>query len=138
MENYIIPNDIEVVFINATVFPDDVPRTFDQLNAAVPYHPQRRFFGISHPDQTGAIHYKAAAEILPFETFENADLKKFTIQKGEFSAQYIANHLEDSNCIGITFQKLLTDPQLDPQGYCLEVYKNYTDPDVHCMVRILN
>jgi hypothetical protein len=136
MENYKLINDIGVVFIKVPTFPNDVPSTFEKLNAAIPYHPQRRFFGISHPDQTGKIQYKAAAEIFAEETFETNDLQKFTIQKGDFSANYIVNHMEDSNSIGRTFQALLQDPRLDRQGYCLEMYKNYTDPDVFCMVRL--
>jgi len=60
-----------------------------------------------------------------------------SIEKGEFVAKYIVNHFADSSSIGTAFQELLAHPQLDPNAYCLEVYKNYTDVDVHCMVKIL-
>lgn len=138
MEKYSISKNIEVVFLKAAKFPDDVPATFEKLNALLPNNSDRRFFGISHPDKTGVIHYKAAAEILPSDNFKNSDLQKFIIEKGDFVTKYITNHFKDSNCIGDTFQALLKYPQLDPNGYCLEVYKNYTDVDVHCMVRIIS
>jgi hypothetical protein len=137
MEIITIPNNIAVVFLTATNFPMDVPATYEKLNSIIPSHPNRRFFGISHPNETGAIQYKAAAEILPTDNFENTELKNFTIEKGEFVASYIVNHFKDSKCIGDTFEKLLKHPRLDPKGYCLEVYQNYSDVDVHCMVRIL-
>jgi hypothetical protein len=137
MEQYHISDNIEVIFLTATKFPEDVPATYERLHALIPNNPLRRYFGISHPDVTGTIIYKAAAEILPSDHFTNAELQEFTIAKGDFAAQYIVNHFQDSNCIGNAFQELLKHPQLDPSGYCLEVYKDYTDIDVHCMVRIL-
>ena len=138
MEKFIIEKDIETVFLMAPQFPMDVPATYEKLYALLPDKPERRFFGISHPDKTGVIQYKAAAEILPGDENFSPELKRFTILKGLFAAKYIVNHFADANSIGNTFQELLRHPQLDPQGYCLELYKNYTDVDVHCMVRILS
>ena len=137
MESLHIAENIEVVFLKASNFPHDVPATYERLHALIPDDANRRYFGISHPDKTGAIQYKAAAEILPTEDVTNTELQRFTIEKGNFSGIYIVNHFQDSNCIGAAFQELLKQPQLDPNGYCLEVYKNYTDLDVHCMVRII-
>lgn len=138
MEQHTINNNIEVVYLKVPQFPNDVPSTYEKLNALLAENLNRRFFGISHPDKTGEIQYKAAAEVLPSDNFVNSELQKFTILKGTFVAKYIVNHFEDSNCIGNAFQDLLKHPQLDHNGYCLEVYKNYTDLDVHCMVRILS
>jgi hypothetical protein len=137
MDKYSINKNIEVVFLTAPTFPNDVPTTFEKLHSLIPDNPNRRYFGISHPDKTGKINYKAAAEILPSDTFDQPELQKFSIEKGEFVTKYIVNHFKDSSSIGTAFQELLAHPLLDPNGYCLEVYKNYTDVDVHCMVRIL-
>jgi hypothetical protein len=137
MELFEIKNDIEVVYLQAPIFPNDVPATYVKLNSLLSENPQRRYFGISHSDITGTIQYKAAAEILPDDVFTNAELQNFTLEKGNFTAEYIVNHFQDSKCIGSAFERLLQHPQLDPNGYCLEIYKNYTNIDVHCMVRIL-
>ena len=136
IEEYHLEKNIDVVFLKASIFPDDVPATYEQLKALLKEQPNRRYFGISHPDQTGKIQYKAAAEILPDDVFEESDLGLFCIEKGRFIGQYIVNHFQDSNSIGACFQTLLKHPKLDSNGYCLELYKNYDDLDVHCLVRL--
>ena len=137
MELFTISQNIAVVFLKVPQFPKEVPATYEKLHGLLPDNPNRRYFGISHPDKTGSILYKAAAEILASDNFTNTEWQQFTITKGDFAAKYIVNHFQDSNCIGSTFQELLQHPKLDPNGYCLEVYKNYTDLDVHCMVRLV-
>ena len=137
MEQFIITHDIEVVSLTAPQFPNDIPATFEKLHALISDNPNRRYFGISHPDKTGTIQYKACAEILPSDDFTKTDLQHYTIVAGNFAAIYIVNHFKDDNCIGDAFQELLKHPNLDPNAYCLEVYKSYTDLDVHCMVRIV-
>jgi len=137
MDKYSINKNIEVVFLTAPTFPNDVLSTFEKLHSLIPDIPNRRYFGISHPDKTGKISYKAAAELVENDTFDHSELQHFSIEKGEFVAKYIVNHFADSSSIGTAFQELLAHPQLDPNAYCLEVYKNYTDVDVHCMVKIL-
>ncbi len=137
MEIFQITDDIQVVFLSAKNFPNDVPETYEKLYSLIPDNPNRRYFGISYPDKTGVIQYKAAAEILEDDDFSNIELQKFTIKKGNFAAKYIVNHFQDSTCIGEAFQELLKHHKLDPNGYCLEVYKNFTDLDVHCMVSLL-
>jgi hypothetical protein len=43
--------------------------------------------------------------------------------------------MKDSASIGNAFKQLLGNPDIDhANGYCLEIYKNYTDPDVNCLV----
>jgi hypothetical protein len=113
-----------------------VPATYEQLKALLPHQPIRRYFGISHPDITGKILYKAAAEILPNDIILGDELERFQIKKGKFIGQYIVNHFSDSNSIAGSFQTLLKHPNIDPNGYCLELYKNYDDKDVHCLVRL--
>ncbi len=137
MEQYDLTQDIHVIFLEVPSFPEDVPATYERLHSLIPDNPARRYFGISHPDETGRIRYMAAAEISATDDYTDTGLQTFTIEKGFFAAKYIVNHFRDGNCIGDTFRELLKHPCLDPQGYCLEVYKNYTDLDVHCMVRIL-
>ncbi len=130
-------NDITVVFLPVEKFPADVPSTYVRLHAQLPEDEGRRYFGISHANENGAIQYKAAAEVLAGEQFDSTELEHLVIRKGTFASLYIVNHFQDSQCIGSAFQELLQHPDLDPLGHCLEVYKNYTDLDVHCMVRLL-
>lgn len=131
-----IDKDIEVIYLEVPNFPLDVPGTYERLHKIIPDRRDRKYFGISHPDQSGIIVYKAAAELLPEDDIAQLGLKTFTIKKGTFASEYIVNHFQDSQCIGQAFERLLKHPALDQEGYCLEWYRNYTDLDVQCMVRI--
>lgn len=87
MEKYTIHDSIEVVYLSVPSFPTDVMATYEKLSDVLPENKGRKFFGISHPDHTGVIRYKAAAEILPSDQLESLGLEKFTIEKGEFVAK---------------------------------------------------
>ena len=65
---------------------------------------------------------------------EKLGLEPFTVKAGNFASIYIVDHMKDSESIGNAFKELLTNPKLDPQGYCLELYKDFDDKDVQCMV----
>jgi len=92
------------------------------------------YFGISQPNPQGTIIYKAAAEELEPGEAEKYGCESFTIRKGKYICIDIKNHMSDAASIGNTFQKLIAQPGIDPKGYCLEWYRNYTDPDVKCLV----
>jgi predicted transcriptional regulator YdeE len=138
MEIIELNQDIKVFYITANSFPEDVPAAYERLNKLIPNSTERRYFGISQPDKNGKIIYKAAAEeIYPNES-EELNLESFIIKKGKFIAIEIKDHMKDGDSIGNAFKKLLSHPDIDPQGYCLEIYINYTDPDVSCMVGLKN
>lgn len=42
--------------------------------------------------------------------------------------------MKDISSIDKSFKTLLTDPRIDPEGYCVEWYLNAKD--VQCMVRL--
>lgn len=129
-----IEHDIKVFYVTAEPFPDDVPGAYDRLHTLITDNRDRVYFGISHPNEKGIIIYKAAAEELEDGEAEKYGCETFTIKKGNYIFIDIKNHMEDGTSIGNAFQKLLKNPDIDPQGYCLEWYLNYTDPDVRCMV----
>jgi len=130
MEKYKIDKNISVVCITATTFPDGVMVAHQAVHAKFAAGNNRRFFGISRPDRTGTIIYKAAAELLPGET--NDDLETFTIKKGMYLGRYIHNFMSDVQQVGKTFREILDQPDLDPNGYCLEIYEG--ENDVRCLV----
>lgn len=59
-----ITSDIQVMFITASKFPNDVPETYSQLEQIISDKTERRYFGYSQPNKDGVIVYKACAEIL--------------------------------------------------------------------------
>lgn len=136
METTKLDTDIHVMCLTASSFPDGVMEAYQTLSAKVPNAKMRRYFGISHPDSTGKITYKAATEEMPGGEAQKLGLESFTIKAGEFALIDIRDHMRDPQSIGNAFKELLAVPQLDPQGYCLEMYKDFDHPDVRCMVPI--
>jgi len=134
METYIIEEDIKVLCITASSFPDGVLAAHQQLHALFPPSKQRMYFGISRPDASRKIIYKAAVTSLAEEAEGNPELENFTIKKGAYISELILDFMKDVSQIGKTFEKLLNEANIDPNGYCLEMYLNETD--VRCMVGI--
>jgi len=135
MEKTTIEKDIPVFYVTANSFPDDVPNAYERLHSKISDATERRFFGISHPNEKGVIIYKAAAEELEPGEGAKYGCETFTIKKGEYISFYIKDHMKDSASIGNAFKQLLDSPDIDhANGYCLEIYKSYTDPDVNCLV----
>lgn len=141
MENYQIDQDINTVCVTATTFPEGVMAAFDKLHSLVPAYAERRVFGISRPDRTGTIIYKAAVEDLDATPnngnttdYQKLGLEPFLIPKGTYTSIYIANFMDDVQQVGIAFRQLLGNPAIDQNGFCLEMYTG--EKDVRCMVRL--
>jgi len=134
MEEYILNEEIEVMCITAESFPDGVLAAHQKLHALFPLDQQRRYFGLSRPNGKGGIIYKAAVEEINEGEAENAKLESFTIEKGKYISELIPDFMKDVGQIEKVFEKLLNHQNIDPNGYCLEMYINETD--VRCMVGI--
>ncbi len=135
METVTIQHDIDVLCITAKTFPDGVHDAHETLRGLIPPITNRRYFGISFP-QNGTIQYRAAAEILDPEEKTQTQLEVFTIGKGQYACITLYDYYKNLPAVATTFQKLLSHPKLDPKGYCLEWY--LTEKDVKCMVPILD
>ena len=94
----------------------------------------RQFFGISYPETPSKIIYKAAVEESYPGEGEKLGCETFIIKKGQYISIYIKDFMKDIPKIGQSFQELLADERIDPNGCCVEEYIN--DKDVRCMVRL--
>ena|SRR5215210_4175028 len=134
MEKYNLPNDFKVFCVTAKSFPDGIKEAWEKLHKMLPTTEGRTFYGISYGDGKGGIIYQAAVT----ESFEGEAEKygceSFTIKKGEYLTEPITDYMKNIETIGTTFQRLLADPRLDSNSYCLEWYKN--DREMFCMVKI--
>ncbi len=131
-----IENDIVVMGVTAESFPDGIIPAYEKLRSIVG-DDNRKYFGISHP-VNGVIFYRATTEVLEGDDAEKLGLETFTIRAGRYNSVYIVDHMKDAEAIPNAFDELLKTPNLDPQGYCLEWYKDYLDIDVKCMVPLLD
>ena len=134
MENYYLEKDITVFYETAASFPDGVLAAHQKLHTLIPFTTERRYFGISRPEGGGAIVYRASAEELFPGEGEKHGLKTLVLKKGNYISAVILNYHKNLQEIQDTFQKLLSHPGIDPQGYCVELYLNYND--MRCMVRL--
>jgi len=136
MEKFILENSIEVFCVPAKSFPDGVVKAHQILHSYVTSDNNRRFFGISNPDKTGKIQYKAAEEELIEGELSKHNLERFTIPKGTYVYLTVKNFRKNVFEIGETFRKVFTTPDIDPKGFCLEWYFN--DTDCRCMVKLID
>jgi predicted transcriptional regulator YdeE len=134
MEEYIIPKNINTVYIQATSFPNGVKSAHERLHTKVPDGEGRRFFGISYPNEKGEIIYKAAAEELHPGEAGTFGLETFTIRKGKYISEDLKDWCRQEGKIKEIFEKLLKHPDIVKDGYCLEEYFN--DGDIRLMVTV--
>lgn len=132
MEIIILDNDIKVFFIKANSFPDGIEEAYKKLNGLFPYSADRKYFGISRPEN-GVITYKAATEIIPGEA-EKFNCETLILKKGNYICITVNDFMKNVESIGMAFKELISNPETDPEGYCVEWYFN--DKDVRCMVRL--
>ena len=129
-----IEKDIPTVYVEATSFPNGVLAAHQKLHRLLENKEKRHFYGISYPNTEGGIVYKAAASTLNADEAKQLNLVTFVIKKGTYSSVFIENYLADIPSIGRTFQSLLADSRVDPNGYCLEIYEG--EKDVRCLVKL--
>ena len=104
-----------------------------QLHTIVPFSNDRKYFGISRPEN-GVIAYKAAAEEVALGEAEKYKCDTLVLKKGKYISTIIHDYMRKPSGIGDTFRELLAVPNIDPEGYCIEWY--LSQKDVQCMVRL--
>lgn len=145
METITLGNDITVFYITAKSFPDGIMDAHQALHALVPFSIDRKYFGISRPEN-GVIVYKAAAEEISHGEAEKFNCPRHVIKKGKYIYLTIIDYKKDVQSIRKAFDELLSHPGLDPHGYCVEWYLPTAQAgpptgqavlnDVKCMVRL--
>lgn len=132
MDSFILDENIPVMYVNADRFPEGIESAFETLHRTIPQRENRRYFGISRPEN-GVIQYRAAAEIFIDEDAASLGLSSMRIKGGSYNTYYIKDYREKTEAIGECFQLLLGQAEVDPDGYCVEWYIGPND--VKCMVR---
>lgn len=122
------------MYVSATSFPEGIPDAFDRLSSHLPPTSPRTLFGISRGDGEVGVVYKAAAEVTYPGEARNYGLPTYTIRKGNYATELVTDYKSNTAVINDVFQQLLKSPDLDPNGYCLEWYRN--EKDVLCMVKL--
>jgi hypothetical protein len=133
MEKITIHNDIKVFYVTAKSFPDGIQEAFDKLYAIIPGSDARVYYGLSRPEK-GVVTYRAAVEELYPGEAAKLNCQTLVIRKGIYVSSTIYDFMKNVPEIGQAFRELLSQPDLDPEGYCVEWYFN--EKDVLCMLRL--
>jgi hypothetical protein len=133
VEIVVIDKDIDVLCITAIDFPSGVMDAHEKLQAIIPLSKERRYFGLSRPEN-GIIVYRAATEELVKDKAEKFNCEPFIIKKGKYICITILDCMKEPQSIGKAFEKLISYSDIDHNGYCVEWY--FSDKDVKCMVRL--
>ena len=120
--------------VAAESFPDGIAAAHQKLDRVAPVASDRRHFGLSWGDGSGGTIYKAAAEETETGEAEKLGLETFTIKSGRYVQETVENFMQNIPTVAETFGRLLAQPDIDPNGYCLEWYLNYKD--MKCMVKL--
>lgn len=133
METLTIDKDIKVFYVTAASFPGGIMDAHRKLHSLIPFSVERKYFGISRPEN-GTIVYRAAAEEMEEGEAQKLKCETLILKKGKYISVTLENYREDLTSIKKTFDLLLTRTDLDPQGYCVEWYLN--QQEVKCMIRL--
>ncbi len=134
MESVIIEKDIPVFYVTAASFPAGVQAAHEALHALVPFSTGRKYYGVSRPENNTGIVYRAAAEELYEGEGAEYGCETLILKNGRYLSITLHDYLSDVQSIGKAFQQILSQPGLDPHGYCVEYYIN--DKEMQCMVRM--
>lgn len=134
MEIFNLEKDITLLCVEASSFPDGVLASHQKLHSMIIQLAERKYYGISNPDISGRIIYKAAVEEMLENEAKNLGLETFVLKSGEYISIVLKNYMDNLSSIGKLFETLLKNPNIDPNGACIEWY--FSQNDMRCMVRL--
>ncbi len=133
METLTWNNDVKIFYITAETFPEGITAAHEKLHSLIPFSDDRQFFSVSRPEN-GQIVYRAGTAQLYDGEAEKFNCESLVLEKGRYASLTVPNYTADLTSIEKAFQRLLAEPNLDPQGYCVEWY--ISEQDVRCMIRL--
>jgi hypothetical protein len=136
VNEYNIVSPIFVLRTQAFTFPEGILDAYTRLDLAIPNYQLRRHFGISFPHTNGKIQYWAAMEVLESDCGNHYGQELFKIEAGTYACIDVKNFQESHLSLKQAFQTLTSLPNINPEGYCLEMMLSQTD--VKCMVKLLS
>ncbi len=136
VEPFRIETPISVLRAKALTFPEGILAAYEQLDKALPNYQSRTHFGISHPNPKGEIQYWAAMAVLDADSGNTFGQEPFEIASGNYASILIADFYKNMHLVKQAFKELTALPDIDPNGYCLEMMVSFKD--VRCMVKLLD
>lgn len=137
METRIIglKNDIQLFYLQASSYPQGISQAHEEFRQKIKNPERRVIYGVSRPEGQRIIYRVGAEAQVPGES-ALWDQEPLVLKKGRYAAIDITNYLLHLGDIGKAFDKLLSRPDIDPEGYCVEKYE--PENKLTCMVRLAN
>ena len=103
METRAIGKDIKVLYLLAASFPVGIKEAHEKLHSIIPVTNDRKYFGISRPED-GTIKYKAAAEELNEGEAKSFNLEMLILKKGHYISLTVHDFMKDIPAIDKAFK----------------------------------
>lgn len=134
MKEYTITEDIKTLCFKATSFPMGVMDSFKTMHNTIPDAYGRVNYGISQGNAQGGINYMAAVPQKEDNEAQRYNCDTFTIKAGKYISKELKDIKGNETQFATAFQELLKHPDVDPNGYCLEIYGD--DNTATCLVKL--
>lgn len=128
---FLLPDDVKTFCIRADSFPHGIQAAHQKLHSLTPFSPGGSYYGISRPENEVMVYRAATTELS--DKLKEAGYEEFIIQKGAYIFIDIPDFMNDIPAIGCAFRELLSSPEIDPEGACIEWYLD--TQTCRCMVR---
>jgi predicted transcriptional regulator YdeE len=131
MELYQQAEDINVIGIHVTTFPNGIKEAFGSLMKTLGN--DRAYYGISWMDENNNVQYYAMAkEVFPDEG-KQYNYELLTIEKGEYQSETLHNWMSKTDSIKDIFHNLMANNKPSNCHPCIEWYKS--DEEMLCMIK---
>jgi hypothetical protein len=131
MELYNLSEDISLVGVHVTTFPDGIKEAFEGLMKD--FGAERDYYGISWFGEGDEIEYFAMTRPAPAAEAKREDLVTLIIPEGDYMAETVHDWMSNTDCIKNVFHKMIPDRRPSLNDPCVEWYKS--DKEMVCMVR---
>lgn len=133
MEIIKIKENISAFGFRVNTFPDGIKDAFDNLMNLVPDGIDRTYYGISYMSGDEVVYHAAVQELNPGEA-EKYNCERYTIQRGEYTADRVHQWMKKVHTIKDIFGAMLHDDCPVEDRPAIEWYLN--DDEMICMIRI--
>jgi hypothetical protein len=133
METIKIKENISVFGFRVHSFPEGIKDAFGNLMNLVPDGIDRTYYGISYMNGDEVIYHAAVQELNPGEA-ERYNCERYTIEKGEYTADRVHQWMKKVHTIKDIFSAMLKDECPLESRPAIEWYLN--DDEMICMIRI--
>jgi hypothetical protein len=134
MQEISLDNDFTMFYVTADSYPMGIRAAHEKLHALLPSSPGRTYIGMSRPENGTVVYRAGTKEEFPGEAARYG-CKTLLVRKGNYLSTLVKGFRKNPMLIKQAFDEILAKDNLDPQGYCVEIYSNDAD-EVQCMVRL--